>query len=443
MDVSTTLWAVTIVAIVGLLLFDYVFHVRKAHEPQLKEAAIWSAIYVGLALVFGLFVLVQWGGQYAGEYYAGYITEKALSVDNLFVFLIIMASFKVPREDQQKVLLFGITFALIARTALIFVGAGLINQFAWIFYAFGLILLLTAGSLIKKELATEEHDEADNVVVRLAKRFIPTTDHYDGDKLFTIHNGKRAMTPMLLVMVAIGGTDILFALDSIPAIFGLTQETYLVFTAVAFSLMGLRQLYFLIDGLLDRLIYLSWGLAIILGFIGVKLIIHALHENTLGFINNGEHVEVVEISIGLSLSVIIGVLAITVLASLVSPKGRAVQVIGGLQTTAEKYVTLPQDAPGEERRKLAAKAARYQEKMSSISPRYREELIASEKHFHELLDRVHGTHREYERTGVAPEPKSVPATAAESVAGARADTQAAAGTTTPVPRSKPDDGSAG
>ncbi|MEX5305608.1 TerC family protein [Kocuria sp. CPCC 205258] len=431
MDVSTTVWAVTIVAIVGLLLFDYVFHVRKAHEPQLKEAAIWSAIYVGLALVFGLFVLVQWGGQYAGEYYAGYITEKALSVDNLFVFLIIMASFKVPREDQQKVLLFGITFALIARTALIFVGAGLINQFAWIFYAFGLILLLTAGSLIKGELSGSAHDEADNFVVRLAKRFIHTTDHYDGDKLLTIHNGKRAMTPMLLVMVAIGGTDILFALDSIPAIFGLTQETYLVFTAVAFSLMGLRQLYFLIDGLLDRLIYLSWGLAIILGFIGVKLIIHALHENTLGFINNGQHVEVVEIGIGLSLSVIIGVLIVTVLASLVSPKGRAVQVIGGLQTTAEKYVTLPQDAPGEERRKLAAKAARYQERMSSISPRYREELIESEKHFHELLDRVHGTHREYERTGVAPEPESVPAAAAESVAGARADTQATAGTTTP------------
>ncbi|MEX5312863.1 TerC family protein, partial [Kocuria sp. CPCC 205233] len=169
--------------------------------------------------------------------------------------------------------------------------------------------------------------------------------HYDGDKLFTVHNGKRAMTPMLLVMVAIGGTDVLFALDSIPAIFGLTQETYLVFTAVAFSLMGLRQLYFLIDGLLDRLIYLSWGLAIILGFIGIKLILHALHENNLGFINNGEHVEVVEVGIGLSLTVIVGVLAVTVLASLYSPKGRALRVLNGLQTVAEKYVTLPQDAP--------------------------------------------------------------------------------------------------
>ncbi|MUN64500.1 TerC/Alx family metal homeostasis membrane protein [Kocuria sediminis] len=431
MEVSLTVWIITIAAIVGLLLFDYVFHVRKAHEPQLKEAAIWSAIYVGLALLFGLFVLVEWGGRYAGEYYAGYITEKALSVDNLFVFLIIMASFKVPREDQQKVLLFGITFALVARTALIFVGAGLINQFAWVFYAFGLILLLTAGSLIKGELSESGHDEADNFVVRLAKRFIHTTDHYDGDKLFTIHNGKRAMTPMLLVMVAIGGTDVLFALDSIPAIFGLTQETYLVFTAVAFSLMGLRQLYFLIDGLLDRLIYLSWGLAIILGFIGVKLIIHALHENSLPFINNGEHVEVVEVSIGLSLSVIIGVLVITVLASLFSPKGRALRIIGGLQTTAEQYVTLPQDASPEERRKLADKAAKYQRQMPKISDKHREELVESEKYFHDLLDRARGKHREFERTGVGPEPDAVPTPEAEAVHGARADVQDAAGTTTP------------
>jgi tellurite resistance protein TerC len=431
MDVSTTVWAVTIVAIVGLLLFDYVFHVRKAHEPRLKEAAIWSAVYVGLALLFGLFVLVRWGGEYAGEYYAGYITEKALSVDNLFVFLIIMASFKVPREDQQKVLLFGITFALVARTALIFVGAGLINQFAWIFYAFGLILLLTAGSLIKGELSGTQHDQADNVVVRLAKRFIHTTDHYDGDKLFTVQNGKRAMTPMLLVMVAIGGTDILFALDSIPAIFGLTQQTYLVFTAVAFSLMGLRQLYFLIDGLLDRLIYLSWGLAIILGFIGIKLVLHALHENSLPFINNGEHVEVIEVTIGMSLTVILGVLAITVLASLFSPKGRALRVLSGLQTVSERYVTLPQDAPAEERCRLAAKAAAYQRQMPKISERHREELLESEKHFHDLLDRARGKHREFERTGIGPEPEPVPAEEAESVHGARSETQAAAGTTTP------------
>ncbi|MFI7495087.1 TerC family protein, partial [Kocuria sp. M4R2S49] len=204
----------------------------------------------------------------------------------------------------------------------------------------------------------------------------------------------------------------------------------------AFSLMGLRQLYFLIDGLLDRLIYLSWGLAIILGFIGVKLIIHALHENNLSFINNGEHVDVVEISIGLSLSVIIGVLVVTVLASLFSPKGRAVRIISTLQSVAEQYVSLPQDASPEERRRLAAKAARYQEQMGSISPRYRDELIESEKHFHDLLDRVHGTHHEYERTGVGPGPESLPTPEAEagSVEGARAGTQASTGTTTPDTR---------
>ncbi|GGC88752.1 tellurium resistance protein [Tersicoccus solisilvae] len=415
MEVSPVVWIVTVVVILGMLAFDYVFHVRKAHEPTLRESAVWSAIYVGIALIFGLYVLIQWGGNYAGEYYAGYITEKALSVDNLFVFLIIMASFKVPREDQQKVLLFGITFALIARTALIFVGAGLINQFAWIFYLFGLILLVTAGSLIKGEVSGGHQDEADNLVTRLAKRFMHTTDYYDGDKLFTWENGKRMMTPMLLVMVAIGGTDILFALDSIPAIFGLTQQTYLVFTAVAFSLLGLRQLYFLIDGLLDRLIYLSWGLAIILGFIGVKLVLHALHENNLPFINDGEHVKVVEVSTGFSLAVIMGVLVLTVLASLYSPKGRALRIIGGVQTVAQQYVELPQDTPAAEREKLAAKGARLREKMASISPRYRDELVTSEEHFHDLLDRARGKHREFQRTGAAPAPEAVPASEADAV----------------------------
>ncbi|OMH33092.1 TerC family protein [Tersicoccus sp. Bi-70] len=415
MEVSPVVWIVTIVVILGMLAFDYVFHVRKAHEPTLREAAIWSSIYVGIALIFGLFVLIQWGGGYAGEYYAGYITEKALSVDNLFVFLIIIGSFKVPREDQQKVLLFGITFALIARTALIFVGAGLINQFAWVFYLFGLILLLTAGSLIKGEVSGGHKDEGDNVVTRLAKRFMHTTDYYDGDKLFTWANGKRMMTPMLLVMVAIGGTDILFALDSIPAIFGLTQQTYLVFTAVAFSLLGLRQLYFLIDGLLDRLIYLSWGLALILAFIGVKLVLHALHENNLPFINDGEHVKVVEVSTGLSLTVIVGVLVITVLASLYSPKGRALRIISGAQTAAQQYVELPQDTPAAEREKLAAKGARLREKMASISPRYRDELVTSEEHFHDLLDRARGRHHEFQRTGTAPAPEAAAPGEADAV----------------------------
>ncbi len=305
MEITGLQWGITLALILGLLAYDFFFHVRKPHEPTIKEAAIWSSVYVGIALLFGLVILWMDGPQLTAEYYGGYITEKALSVDNLFVFLIIIASFKVPRADQQKVLLFGIVFALIARTVFIFIGAAAINAFSWVFYLFGLILIYTAGKLIAGEVKDSESDEADNFVVRLAKKVLPTTDYYDGDKLFTMENGKKVMTPMLLVMVAIGGTDILFALDSIPAIFGLTQEPYIVFTATAFSLMGLRQLYFLIDGLLDRLIYLSWGLSLILLFIGIKLMLHALHENTLPFINDGQHVPVVEVSIGLSLTVII------------------------------------------------------------------------------------------------------------------------------------------
>src|SRR5215216_7410185 len=303
MDVPGYVWLLTVIGIVAMLAFDFVFHVRKAHSPTLKEAAVWSSLYVGIAILFGVGVLILGGQTMGAEYFAGYVTEKALSVDNLFVFLIIMSSFAVPRADQQKVLLFGIVFSIIARTGFIFLGAALINSFAWVFYLFGLILLLTAGNMLKPE--GEETHSADNFIVRLARRVFHTTDYYDGDRLFTVHDGKRAMTPMLLVMVAIGGTDILFALDSIPAIFGLTQNTYLVFTATAFSLLGLRQLFFLIEGLLDRLIYLSYGLAAILGLIGVKLILHALHENNVPFVNDGEPVPVVEISTGLSLSVIL------------------------------------------------------------------------------------------------------------------------------------------
>ena len=319
MTVSPTIWIVTIIAIIALLAFDYFAHVRKAHIPTLREAGVWSAIYVGIALVFGLIVLVFGGPTLGTEYFAGYVTEKALSVDNLFVFLIIISSFRVPREDQQKVLLFGIVFAIIARTGLIFVGAALIDNFSWMFYIFGAILIVTAINMLRGG----ESDESQNIVVRLARRFLHTSEHYDGDKLTTIENGKRVLTPMLLVMVAIGGTDILFALDSIPAIFGLTQNTFIVFTATVFSLLGLRQLYFLIDGLLERLIYLSLGLSAILLFIGAKLILHALHENELGFLNGGQPVPVPEVSTGFSLIVIMGLLIITVIASLASPKGRA------------------------------------------------------------------------------------------------------------------------
>ena len=399
MEITTLQWGITIALILGLLAYDFVFHVRTPHEPTVREAAVWSAVYVGIALLFGLVILWLDGPTLMAEYYGGYVTEKALSVDNLFVFLIIMGSFAVPRAHQQKVLLFGIVFALIARTAFILVGAAAINAFAWVFYLFGLILILTAGNLIKGELSEEKEDEANNVIVRLARRVLHTTDHYDGDKLFTVQNGKRALTPMLLVMVAIGGTDILFALDSIPAIFGLTQEPYIVFTATAFSLMGLRQLYFLIDGLLDRLIYLSWGLSIILAFIGVKLMLHALHENTLPFINDGEHVAVVEIGIGTSLAVIIGVLVVTVLGSLYSPKGRALRTIQKTQNLTERYLALPADAPASERNGLAEEIAALQERFPRISETHKNELIESRAWFRSRLEAAHGQHREFQETG--------------------------------------------
>ncbi|WP_018762245.1 TerC family protein [Arthrobacter sp. 135MFCol5.1] len=388
METPAYAWILTIVVIAGLLAFDFFFHVRKAHTPSLKESAVWSAIYVSIAVLFGLAVLIFGGPDMGTEYFAGYVTEKALSVDNLFVFLIIMASFKVPRADQQKVLLFGIIFSLIARTAFIFLGAALINSFAWVFYIFGLILLVTAGHLLKPD---DHDDDSDGVVVRLAKKFLPASEHYDGDKLFTVENGKRVLTPMLLVMVAIGGTDILFALDSIPAIFGLTQNVFIVFTATAFSLMGLRQLFFLIDGLLDRLIFLSYGLAVILGFIGVKLVLHALHENTLPFINDGEHVNVVEVSTGVSLGVILGVLLLTILASVFSPKGKAKNAVSGARRHAVEYLDLNYETDMAERDKIFAKMCREEDQIRKLPERYKR-LVRHETEFLELLRSAHEEH---------------------------------------------------
>ena len=391
MTVSPLVWTLTMVLIGGLLLFDFFFHVRTAHTPTLREAATWSALYVGIAVLFGVGVLVFGGAGAGSEYFAGYVTEKALSVDNLFVFLIIMTSFRVPRADQQKVLLFGIVFSLIARTGFILVGAALINQFAWVFYLFGLVLLLTAGNMLKPE--GEDSHSADNIMIRLARRLFHTTETYDGDKLFTVENGRRVMTPMLLVMAAIGGTDILFALDSIPAIFGLTQSVFIVFTATAFSLLGLRQLYFLIDGLLDRLIYLSYGLATILAFIGVKLILHALHENNVPFINGGEPVTVVEISTPVSLGVIVGVLLVTVVASLLSPRGRAQQAVSSLRHLAENYLDIGYEEDE------AVRAAGYQrlteeeQRVKALPEKYRR-YIREEQKLLDLLARAHAVHDE-------------------------------------------------
>ena len=389
MNVSAMVWALTIALIVGLVAFDFIFHVRKAHVPTLREAGIWSALYVGVAVVFGVAVMVFGGTTMGAQYFAGYLTEKALSVDNLFVFLVIIASFAVPHAYQQKVLLFGIVFSLITRTGFIFIGAALINTFAWMFYVFGLILLLTAASLIKP--SKSEGPGADNIVVRLATRALRTSENYDGDRLFTVESGKRMLTPVLLVTIAIGGTDILFALDSVPAIFGLTQNTYVVFTATAFSLLGLRQLYFLIDGLLDRLVYLSYGLAAILGFIGAKLILGALHQNNVPIINSGQPVDVAEIGTGLSLSVIISVLAITTMASLMSPRGRAQTAVARARRHATAYLDVHFAADAEEREQIFGKLCAEEETIKALPPKYRAR-IREEHDLMGLIRRAHAAH---------------------------------------------------
>jgi tellurite resistance protein TerC len=321
MDVPFFVWALTIVAIVGMLIFDFVGHVRTPHAPTLRESAIWSAVYVGIAVVFGVLVLWFSGAEYAGEYFAGYVTEKSLSVDNLFVFVLIMAAFAVPRAVQQKVLLFGITFALVLRTLFILVGAAAIENFSWVFYVFGAILIYTAWVQARSGGHSGDEDYRENAVLRLARRVLPTTEEYHSDRMVVKVDGKRFITPLAIALIAIGTADIIFAVDSIPAIFGLTQETYLVFAANAFSLLGLRQLFFLIDGLLDRLVYLAYGLAVILGFIGAKLVIHALHTNELPFINGGEHVTAIpEISTAVSLAVIVVTLLVTTVASLATAR---------------------------------------------------------------------------------------------------------------------------
>ncbi len=322
MDVSSLVWLLTAAGVVGLLVFDFFAHVRTPHEPTFRESAWWSSVYIVLALLFGVAVGAFWGWDHGAEYFAGYVTEKSLSVDNLFVFLIIMTRFAVPRAFQQKVLLVGVAIALVLRTVFILVGAAAIERWSWVFYLFGAFLVYTGVKLAREDHdGSDEKEVGDGFLVRAVRRVFPTTTEYDGDRLTTVVDGKRLLTPMLLVMVAIGSTDILFALDSIPAIYGLTEEPYIVFTANAFALLGLRQLYFLIGGLLERLVYLSQGLAVILGFIGVKLLLHAMHTNELPFINGGEHIEwAPEIPIWLSLTVILGTLAVATVASLLKTR---------------------------------------------------------------------------------------------------------------------------
>ncbi|MFE3768942.1 TerC family protein [Streptomyces sp. NPDC059122] len=317
MDVSLTLWVLTILGLGALIAVDFFIGGRKPHEVSLKEAGTWTGVWMGLAVLFGLGLLAFGGGAPAGEFFAGFITEKSLSVDNLFVFVLIMGKFAVPAVYQQRVLMVGVLIALVLRAGFIGAGAAIIANFSWVFYLFGAFLIWTAWKLIKEARAGQEDEEfEENRFLKAVERRFPSTDRYHGTRLFIVENGRRLMTPMLIVMLAIGTTDVLFALDSIPAIFGLTQDPYIVFTANAFALMGLRQLYFLIGGLLKKLVHLSYGLSVILGFIGVKLVLHALHESG---------VAVPEISIPVSLGVICAALAVTTVTSLRASRRQAAE----------------------------------------------------------------------------------------------------------------------
>ena len=312
MDVSTTTWAVTLVVLLAVLALDFLIVARNPREPSLREATLWVVFYVGLAVLFGIGLSVAAGGRPGGEFFAGWLTEYSHSVDNLFVFLIIMAKFSVPRQYQQKVLLIGVALALLMRGIFIAIGAEAISRFDWVFFIFGAFLIYTAWKLVT-EAADDEDEFEENKLIKFVESRFPMSKDYVGARLFTREAGRRLITPMFIVILTIGTTDLLFALDSIPAIFGLTQEPYLVFTANAFALMGLRQLYFLIGGLLDRLVYLSYGLAIVLGFIGVKLVLEALHHRGVHWAP--------EIPILVSLGVIVGTLALTAIASLAKSRG--------------------------------------------------------------------------------------------------------------------------
>jgi tellurite resistance protein TerC len=305
LDVTTTAWLVTIGLIVLLLAVDLGLSAREPGAVSFRAAVAQSVFYIGVAIVFGIVFGSIAGWTYGSEYFAGWVVEKSLSVDNLFVFVIIMTTFSVPAEHQHKVLTFGIIVALILRAIFIALGAALLAAFSFMFLVFGLLLIATAIQLFRHR--DEDPSIEDNAVVAFARRRMPFTDEYENGKLFTRQNGRRVATPLFLVLLAIGSTDVLFALDSIPAVFGVTDEPYIVFTANAFALLGLRALFFLVSGLLDRLVYLSTGLALILAFIGTKLVLHFGHL---------QDDAVPEIATSTSLIVIVVVLVVTTVASL-------------------------------------------------------------------------------------------------------------------------------
>jgi tellurite resistance protein TerC len=319
MQIHLAVWVISVVVVVGIICLDFVLHVRRPHVPAFAESVTWIAIYASLACAFGVGLGCAANWTLAGQFFAGYFTEESLSLDNLFVFLLIMTKFRVPREAEQKVLLVGISLALVLRGGFIALGATIIERFSAVFYLFGAFLIYTAVKLVVEQVHTspaeKEEEFTEPRLVRLLRRWVPTTPDFVRDRVVAQYNGKRAFTPLLMVMVAIGSTDILFAMDSIPAIFGLTKEPYIVFMANACALLGLRQIYFLVGGLLDRLVYLPQGLAVILAFIGVKLVIEALDANELPFINGGQPFHIWEIPIWLSLGVIVVTLLVVVVLS--------------------------------------------------------------------------------------------------------------------------------
>ncbi len=313
-------WGILALVAIGLVALDFLGHARNPHPPTAAEAARWTLFYVGLAAVFGVGIWLTNGWLYAQEFYAGWAMEWSLSVDNLFVFILILKAFRVPRENQQKALLFGIVIALLLRLVFILLGAALVARFSWVFFIFGVWLLWTAFSQIK-ETATgggDDEEYEENAFIRVVRRVLPITDGFIGDRMLYRHGGRTYLTPLFVVVLALGSADLMFAFDSIPAIFGITSQAFLVFACNVFALMGLRQLFFLVDALLGKLVYLGYGLGVILSFIGIKLILEALHANTLPFINGGRGVEwAPEISVSVSLGVIVVTLVITVIASLV------------------------------------------------------------------------------------------------------------------------------
>ncbi len=318
MELSIPLWFEigTYIGLALILGFDIVLAFRRPHIPSTRESAMWIGFYVALALLFAGLLLFFDGPEHAGQFVAGWLTEYSLSIDNLFVFLIIMGRFAVPRKYQQELLMAGIIIALILRGIFIVIGAALIENFSWVFYIFGLFLVYTAWN----QAFTGHDDEAEteNRLIGFLRRRIAITERFEGARLRTTVDGRRVFTPVIVVLIALGTTDLVFALDSIPAIFGITQEPFLVFTANVFALMGLRQLYFLLGDLVERLVYLKYGIAFILAFIGVKLFFHALHENELPFINGGQHVEwAPEIDTFVSLGVIVGAMTVAVIASMI------------------------------------------------------------------------------------------------------------------------------